>query len=384
LSSLPSFTFRSPLQVIFGTGTLKSLPSVAAKLGSRALVVTGGGSLRRSGRLDGILAALADKGLSATVFEGVEPDPSIQTIDRGRAAFRADGCDLVIAIGGGSTLDAGKAIGALARADEPTAVYFAGQEITSPGAPIVALPTTSGTGAEVTPNSVLSDRQSHVKQSIRGEGLMPLVAIVDPELTLGLPPEQTAYTGLDALTQALESYVSKGANPVSDHLAEESIVRIAGSLYTAYADGDNLQAREDMALGSLLAGLALASARLGLVHGLVHPLGEAYHITHGLACAITLPHVMEYNIPAAAAKYARAARLIGISEPTDEAHARTLIAWFRELASKTGAGAKLGDVGAREEDFAGMVPAILASGSTKHNPREATAEDVLAIMRAAL
>ena len=384
MSSLPTFTFRSPLQVIFGSGTLKSLPAAAAKLGSKALIVTGGGSLRRSGHLDGVVAALDEKGLVASVFEGVEPDPTIQTIDRGREAFRAGGCDLVIAIGGGSALDAGKAIGALAHAEEATAVYFTGKEITSPGAPIIALPTTSGTGAEVTPNSVLSDRDSHVKQSIRGEGLMPQIAIVDPELTLGLPAEQTAFTGLDALTQALESYVSKGANPVSDHLAEESIVRIAGSLYTAYADGTDLQAREDMALGSLLAGLALASARLGLVHGLVHPLGEAYHITHGLACAITLPHVMEYNVPVAAAKYARAARLIGISEPTDEAHARTLIAWFRELATKIGAGTTLGAFGAKEADFEAMVPAILASGSTKHNPREATAEDVLAIMRAAL
>jgi alcohol dehydrogenase len=384
MQHIGTFTFRSASQVVFGSGTIATLPSHAAKLGKRALLVMGGESLKRSGRLDSILQGLAEKGVEATVFAGVEGDPTVQTVDRGREAYRSAGCDLVIAIGGGSSLDAGKAIGAMAGSDEPMSAYLGGREITCPGAPIVAIPTTSGTGAEVTPVSVLSDRETRAKVGVRGEGLIPRIAIVDPELTLGLPPEPTAHSGLDALVQALESYVSIGANPVSDHLAEEALVRIAGSLQAAYNDGSDLGAREDMALGSLLAGLALGSARLGLVHGLAHPLGEAYHIPHGLTCAMMMPHVMEYNIPAAAAKYARTARLIGIEEPTDQAHAEALVGWFRALSANIGAQRSLGEFGAQEADFEGMVPAILASGSTKHNPRKVTAEDALCILRAAM
>lgn len=379
-----SFRLLAPGKILFGCGTIAQVGEQAAALGDRALVVTGGSSLRESGNLEAIVGHLQEAAVEATVFDGVEPEPSIKTVDEGREALRAGSCRVVVAIGGGSVLDVGKAIGALAHEQAPTEVYHSGREITAPGVPIIAAPTTSGTGSEVTPNSVLTNPETGVKASIRGGDLMPKVAIVDPELTVNMPPEITAHSGLDALTQAIESYTSKGANPISDLLARDGVRRIAGSLRQAYADGSDLAAREEVALGSLMAGIALASARLGLVHGLAHPVGAAYHIPHGLACAILLPHVMRLNLEAAAPRYALLAGDLGLDAGEDARGARSLLAWVEELGRELGAAAPLSDFGASEDDIPHMIEPTLSSGSTKHNPRPVTEADVVSVLRAAI
>ena len=365
------FTLRSPHEVIFGSGTRKKVGGAAALLGKRPLLVTGQGA-RKRGLVAEFEDTLQQAGLAVAVFDQVEAEPTLGTVERGVQAFVVSDCDLVVAVGGGSAMDVGKAIAALAGLPASAHHYFStGTEIPGPGHPIIALPTTSGTGAEVTPNSVLTDPSTLEKASIRGGTLMPTVALVDPELTLSLPREQTAFSGLDALTQAIESYVSLGANVVSDALAEEATRRLAGSLRLACEQPDNLPAREDLALGSLLAGLSLASARLGLVHGLAHPIGALYHLPHGRLCGWLHPAVMRFNLKAAGTKYATLARLIGL-DPTAE----SLVDWVEALACDLGACGSWAEAGLREADFDQIIAATVASGSSKHNPQKVTAEAV--------
>jgi len=315
------------------------------------------------------------------LFEGIEHDPSVETIDHGREAFRGAGCDAMIALGGGSVLDAGKAIAGLADQSVPTRDFLDGRPIRSRSYPIIACPTTAGTGSEVTHVAVLTDSSRRLKASIRTEGMMPAVAIVDPELTVSMPPEHTAHTGLDAFTQAVESYVSAGANPFSDLLALDAATRIGRWLRAAYDDGNSREARESMALGSMLAGLALASARLGLVHGIAHPLGALYGLEHGKACALLLPLVMEFNAGVSEGRFARLARELGLTDtPNDTEAAYHLIVWTRELCAGLGCLRPLREVGLRRDDYPAIVGATMASGSTKSNPRKVTEEDVVRLL----
>ncbi|MGD9495129.1 MAG: iron-containing alcohol dehydrogenase family protein [Armatimonadota bacterium] len=369
---MAEIALRCAREVIFGSGVRTQLGQQAALLGRRALIVTGRRALRESGALGELREILAGADVASVAFSEVEAEPSLTTVERGRSVCRAEGCDLVVAAGGGSALDVGKAVAALVPLPDPVAYYFAGAQIPGQGLPCIALPTTSGTGAEVTPNAVLTDTATDTKASIRGRALLPEIALVDPELTLSCPPDQTAWSGLDALTQAIESLVSTGANPISSLLAEEAIRRIAGSLRRAVADGSQLHAREEMALGSLLAGLALASARLGLVHGLAHPLGARYHLPHGLVCGALLPHVMQYNLSTPAAdQFARVAVMLGVGESAQE-----LVAWVRKLVRDLGAELDFAAAGLCPEDFGAIIPPTLSSGSTRHNPRAVEEESL--------
>lgn len=373
---MTQFTLRSPHEVIFGAGVRSQTTAQAALYGRHALLVTGRHFAAQSGVLDEMTALLEAAAVAVTPFAEVEAEPSLATVERGRGAFMAAECDLVVAVGGGSALDVGKAIAALAGQSESVGYYFSGAAIPGPGCPIIALPTTSGTGAEVTPNSVFTDPETRQKASIRGHTLMPAVALVDPELTLALPPKQTAWSGLDALTQAIEAYTSTGANVVSDGLAVEAVVRVIGSLRQAVAEGSDLAARSDLALGSLLAGLALASARLGLVHGLAHPLGALYHLPHGRVCGLLLPAVMRYNLPVAGTKYAALAATLGL-----EASSQALLEAIEQLAGELGVSGPLGPLGLVEADFPAIIPATLASGSTKHNPQPVDEASVRQLLR---
>lgn len=376
---MSAFTLRAPHETTFGSGCRKDVGKIAAAYGDRALLVTGQGALRR-GLVAEFEALLQQAEVKTAVFAEVEPEPTLRTVERGRQAFTDGRCDLVVAIGGGSAMDVGKAIGALAGLPDTVQYYFAtGAEIPGPGHPIITLPTTSGTGAEVTHVSVFTNPDTLQKASIRGRTLMPAVALVDPELTLSLPPDQTSYSGLDALTQAIESYVSVGANVVSDMLAEEATVRIAHSLRTACEQPDNLPAREDLSLGSLLAGLALASARLGLVHGLAHPLGALYHLPHGKVCGWLLPEVMRFNLEAAGTKYAALAGKIGIGREAED-----LVVWAEQLVANLAPCKSWREAGLKEADFDHIIVDTVKSGSSKHNPVPVTAENVRSFLEGLL
>jgi alcohol dehydrogenase class IV len=371
-----TFNVRLPRVVSFGYGCHGEIPSIAAEYGSKVCVVVGKRSLKASGMQNELLDAMREAGLQPVVFDDVEAEPLVTTVDAVRQVLVAEDCEVVVPVGGGSVMDVGKAAAALVDSELPTAEHLAGAEMPDDGLPVIAVPTTSGTGAEVTPNAVLRDPQAGVKASLRGEHLLPVAAIVDPQLTMGAPPEVTAHSGLDALTQALEAYTSLGANPFSDALALQAVIRIGASLQMVYVDPKSWAGRESMALGSLFAGIALASARLGLVHGLAHPLGMQYHLPHGLACALLLPHVIEFNLPASGERYALCARAIGVGETAED-----LLAWVRALLPQLGVETTLKDQGLCEADFGKIIPLALESGSTKHNPREVSEEDLAALLR---
>ncbi len=291
------FQFQTAGRIYFGCGEAARLGAVAAEWGRRVLFMTG----RHPERWDNLRAQLAAQRLDATVWR-IETEPTVAMIDRAVATARETGADVVVAVGGGSVIDAGKAVAAMLANDGSLMDYLEivgrGRALTQPSQPCIAVPTTAGTGAEVTRNAVLSAVSHKVKVSLRSPFMMPCVAIVDPELTVAMPPAMTAGTGMDAMTQLIEALVSSKANPLTDGICREGLPLAVRCLPRAFGDGRDLAAREGMSLASLCGGLALANAGLGAVHGLAGPLGGMIHAPHGMICAALLPPVMAANIEA--------------------------------------------------------------------------------------
>jgi alcohol dehydrogenase class IV len=286
-----------------GPGAVEVLGEQAAGLGSRALLVTGRRALRAAGTTDRIESLLDGAGLSVVLFEGAPPEPDLAAVESARKLARREGCDVVVEAGGGSAIDVGKVAAALAREEAPVAEFHAGGPIERPGLPHVAVATTAGTGAEVTRNGVITDPATGVKKSIRGDGVMPNVSITDAELTLSCPPDVTAAAGMDALVQAVESFVSVHAILTTEALSLGAVKLIVPALPAAYRDGSDMAARSALAEGSYMAGLALGSARLGAVHGLAHPLGVCCGVPHGAVCAALMVPVLRRNMAAISGKY---------------------------------------------------------------------------------
>jgi alcohol dehydrogenase class IV len=377
-------TFHLPTEIITGVGSFDELGIVVRRYGERALLVCGATAMRRSGVLDRGLAALARMGVSATVFDRVVGEPTLPVVEEGRELARERGVQMVVGLGGGSAMDTAKAIAGTYSEPGAVAEYHCGRPLERPGLPYVAVPTTAGTGAEVTKNAVLIDPSSGLKKSIRSDRWFARVALVDPELTTSMRPDVTASTGADALCQAIESFVSIGAQPITDALATDAICLLGRSLVAAYENGKDIVARADVHYGSLLAGMALANARLGGVHGIAHPLGGHYRIPHGVVCGLLLPHVMEYNLECAAAspgaeKYAHIAQLLGQAGTPSQA---VQAVWT--LLSRIDIPQHLAPLGVRREDFPALIEESLPSGSLKSNPRPLQAADVRRILERAM
>jgi len=333
-----NFEFATAGRILAGTGRVAELPGVLAGLGSRVLVCTGAHPARHAG-------LLASLGSPAAVLE-VTAEPTVELARAGVGAAREHGADVVVAIGGGSVIDAGKAVAMLlGNGGDPLdylEVIGSGRAITRPAVPCVAVPTTAGTGAEVTANAVLASPEHRLKASLRSPLMIPRVALIDPQLTVSCPPSVTAASGLDALTQCLEPLVSPRATPLTDGLAREGLRRAAAGLRAAYADGGDLAARADMSVCSLLGGMALANAKLGAVHGLAGVIGGMADVPHGFACAALLAPVIEANVQALLARsrprpggsaaldrYAEAARLLTGDPGASIADG---VAWIRQTA----------------------------------------------------
>jgi alcohol dehydrogenase class IV len=376
--------FYVPTDIVTGVGCFGELGKRVRPLAGRALLV---GSAGRRALLEQAAALLSAAGAESAIYAGAGQEPSVAVVEEARAQARAVGAEAVVGIGGGSALDAAKAAAGLFHQPGAVAEYHTGRRLEPRrGLPMVAVPTTAGTGAEVTRNAVLIDPQRRVKESIRDDSWFPALALVDPALTLSLPPHVTATTGADALCQAIESYVSTGAGPLTDPLAAEAIARIGRSLERAVAKGEDVAARSDMLYGSLLAGMAMANARLGAVHGLAHPLGARYGIAHGVVCGLLLPYVMGYNLDFALAKYARVAALLGLDVGgVDAATAGEMaVAWVREMLVRVGVAQRLGPLGVRQADLGALAAEALQQSSLHYNPRPLQAEDVHAILVQAL
>jgi len=356
--------------MIIGPGSLAELGTGVATLGRRALLATGRKALREAGTTNRIVETLEAAGVDTVLFENVEPEPSCTTCDRARTVISEEHCDVVLGAGGGSVMDAAKVAAGLAREDVPTVEFWNGRQPERPGLPFVAVPTTSGTGAEATKNGVLTNPEVPAKKSIRDDAFVAALVVLDAELTLSCPPKVTAYSGMDALVQAIESFTSVHANAVTDAWSFQAVRLLKTSVLAAYRDGSDLGARSDAACGSLLAGLALANARLGMVHGLAHPLGARYHIPHGLVCAVLLPPVMRFNREAAAEKYAR---LDHVMEGDAAAFVETLLTQL-DIPSD------LKQFNINPDDVPRLVEESLPSGSLKANPRKATSEACTAVL----
>ena len=301
----------SPNKVIFGIGASANVAAeVSCLRGAKVLVVTDPGVVA-AGLIESIEQSLQADGIGYELYDKVEPEPPARIIDEGAAVFKAAGCDVIVGVGGGSSLDVAKGISILTANQGRILDYIGLDAVPRKGAPMILVPTTAGTGSEVTRVLVMTDEEQNKKNVVFTPFALPDAAIVDPLLTISMPPVVTADTGMDALVHAVESYVSMNATVFSDLWAEEAIRLIGIYLPTACAKGSNMEARYHMSLAATLAGLAFTSGGLGAVHALAYPLGTEYHMTHGRTNAMMLPHVMNFNIPGNPEKYARIAELLG-------------------------------------------------------------------------
>ena len=382
------FEFATAARILFGEGVAREVAPAAAAMGRRALLVTGATPERAAA-----LRALVEAAGVGCVPLAVAGEPTVELVRTGTEGARAEGCDLVVAMGGGSAIDAGKALAAmLANPGDPLdylEVIGAGRPLTHPSLPFIAIPTSAGTGSEVTRNAVLASQEHRVKASLRGAGMLPRLAIVDPELTLDLPRSVTASTGLDALTQCIEPYVSMRANPMTDVVCVEGIRRGAAALPRVWDNGADREARREMAWVSLLGGMALANAALGAVHGFAAPIGGMFAAPHGAVCAALLPHVMAVNVQALRARapagealrrYEEVARLL-----TGQPHAAAEdgVGWVAALCRKLEV-PPLRAYGIAEAGIPDLVAKAALASSMKGNPIALTPEELREIVSATL
>lgn len=382
------FEFATATRILFGPGTLREVAPLARAMGSRAFVVTG----RSTGRAASLLSSLSAAGVSHVTF-AVGGEPTLALVEAGVRQLRSEQADTVIAIGGGSVIDAGKAIAALATnsgvALDYVEVIGKAKALEQSPLPFIAIPTTAGTGAEVTRNAVLASSEHRVKASLRSPLLLPRLAVIDPMLSLGLPPALTATTGLDALTQLIEPFVSCRANPMTDGFCREGLTSAARSLRQACEQPADLAVREDMALASLFSGLALANSGLGSVHGFAAAIGGMFPAPHGAVCAALLPHAMEVNLRAlrqrepqseAIVRYREAARLL-----TGQAAATADdgVAWVQSLCADLKI-PSLRTHGIAQADVAALCDKAGQSSSMKGNPLPLTPEDLREVLERAL
>jgi alcohol dehydrogenase len=379
-----SFSFQLPTRIEFGNGVSASVGAEARALGgTRALVVTDPGVLA-AGLVEPITACLESDGIGTVVFDGVAPNPRDTSVAEGAQLVAAEGCDLLVAVGGGSPMDTAKAIGTVATHGGRIQDYEGLGRLTAPITPLIAVPTTAGTGSEVTFWAVITDTERSFKMSVGSPLCAASVALVDPELTYGLPATVTAYTGVDALTHAVEGYTSLPSEPLTDSLAVSAIRLIDRALRRAYANGADAEARYEMMLASLLAGVAFGNSDIAGVHCMGEAIGGLYDTPHGIAMAIYLPAVTEFNYMAVPHKYAVVAEALGVNVcGLSQLEAAKLAAVaIRKLTDDLGI-PSAEDAGVRPEDFPRLAKAAAVNVSVESNPRVATESDFLAIFEAA-
>lgn len=387
------FEFSTARRIVFGPGAAEQIPSLVAGYGKRAFLVIGS----KADRLAAVLEAIAGRSVAVAVFN-VAGEPTTEMAQAAVAAAREAKADVVLAVGGGSVLDIGKVASAMLKNEGELSDYLEvvgkGKPLREPAAPLLAAPTTAGTGAEVTYNAVLGVPEQQVKVSIRSPLMLARQAIVDPLLTHSMPPELTAGTGVDALTQLIEAFVSNKANPLTDGFCREGILRAARSLQQAFEDGSNARAREDMSLASLLGGMALANAKLGAVHGFAGPLGGMTSAPHGVICGRLLPFVMQANVQAlqnrgenpdeeTASILARFDEIGRIVTGKDTADASDAVTWVGELCLALGLPG-LRKHGLSSVDFSIVVERARKASSMQGNPVALSDEELTAILSQAI
>jgi len=382
-----TFTITQPTRLTFGAGSIDGLASLVRSFGgTKAFLVVDPG-VKQAGLLDKITAPLQRDQLAFEVYDKVDPEPGLKLADNGCKLAKKAGCDCVIGVGGGSAMDVAKAVAILMTNGGKAEDYLGLGKIKKPGVPKIMVPTTAGTGAEVTFTAVFINEKTKSKGGMNGDPLYPEAALLDPELTISMPARITASTGIDAFTHAIEAYLSTQSHPISDMYALEAIELISHNLPKAYAHGGNLEARSAMMLGSLLGGKALATAGVGLVHAMAYPLGGMFGIPHGLANAVLLPYVIEYNLIGNPGKYAAVAEVMGYDTsdlPLREAASLVVEAIFN-LNNDVGIPASLSDLGISPDRIPEMADiALTVTRPVENNPRKPTREDVIKVYQTAM
>jgi alcohol dehydrogenase class IV len=381
--------FRVPPVIYTGEGALARVPAEVQRLGGRRVLLVTDRVVGRQPFTAELVERLQEMGAAVAVFDDIPGEPTVQEVERGTAALWAHAADLVIGLGGGSAMDTAKAVAMMAANPGSIADYTGTGTFVAGRPPLIEIATTAGTGSEVTRFIAITDPASNVKMLITDARLIPDVAVADPLLTLGCPPSVTASTGLDALTHAIEAYVSRRANPTSDVLALSAIRLIGPALRRAWLDGTDREARRAMMLGALHAGIAFSNASVALVHGMSRPIGAYFHIPHGLSNAMLLPAVMRFSLPGALSRYAEIGRALGAAGPDagEMAAANAAVAAVEQLCRDLRV-PRLSEAGIDPVRLRAVAPQMardaIASGSPANNPQPATEADIVSLYLACL
>lgn len=381
-----SFSINQPTRIQFGVNAIADLGRMVRQLGGSKVFLVLDPGLKKADLTDRITSPLDAASIAYEIYDRIDPEPGLLLADQGTDLAREAGADCVVGVGGGSALDVAKAVSILLTNGGKAEDYVGLGKIKKPGVPKIMIPTTAGTGAEVTFTAVFINEQTQSKGGMNGDPLYPDAALLDPSLTISLPPPVTAATGIDALTHALESFVSTQAHYISDMHALEAIRLISRNLGPAYANGNNLQARSAMLMASLLGGKALAMSGVGLVHAMAYPLGGMYHTPHGLANAVLLPYVMEYNLIGAPEKFGMIAEAMGYE--TDDLSPReaaeVAVEAVRQLNNDVGIPDNLKALNINEDDIPEMARiALTVTRPVENNPRRPTLYEVVGIYKSA-
>jgi alcohol dehydrogenase len=380
-------TFQTTPRILMGSGALRQVASEVNRLQCRRVMIVTDKVLVEAGLSARVENVLSEAGIQWTRFDAVEPDPRFEIAVKAAEAAKAAGADLIIGLGGGSPLDIAKVCAVLVTNPKPVSELFGIDLVSSAGLKTILIPTTAGTGSEVTPIAILSDENEKLKKGIVSPRLFPAVAILDPDLTLGMPPQVTAATGLDALIHAMEAFTSKNANSLSDVLARQAMKLVYGHIRKAFANGEDTDARAKMLEGSLLAGMAFANAGVTAVHAFAYPIGAEFHIPHGVANSIMLPPVMEFNMLGNLEKFAEMAEIFG--EPVSGLNLREralrMVKAICELVDDLQVPRKLRGFGVTERHIPELAQAVMkVTRLLANNPRRITLSDAETIYRQVL
>lgn len=370
------FAFGLPQNIYFGEGSLNLLPELVKKASAQSIFIISGPHLNKIGVVGKVETLLREAGCKVAAFTETEANPGVATVEKAAENFKAAKADCILALGGGSPMDVAKAVGVIAQYGGRITDYEGAGKVPGEIVPIIAVPTTAGTGSEVTSFSVITDHDRNYKLTICSDTLLPAYVILDIELLFSLPATIAAATGVDAMVHAIESYLSKAANPFTDCMAEKALALIGKNIRCFTADRSNREAAGAMLLGSTLAGIAFNHARLGNVHAMAHPVGGFFHVAHGIANAILLPVCLEFNALADSGKYKKIYKRITLYESGEKFYPAMLVSEIRKLTRSLGIPSSLTEVGVKAERIPEMAEDAMKSGNILVNPRNTTIKDI--------
>lgn len=381
-----SFSFGLPQHIVFGTGSLAELPGLVRKLDSEHAFLISDHGLEQVGTVGQVYELLEQAGIEVEEFLDVLPNPTVEIVEAAVAAYQASGASCIVALGGGSPMDVAKAVGVIVKFGGGITEYEGADKVPGAIEPVIAIPTTAGTGSEVTPFSVITDEARNHKLSVFSSAILPAHALLDPDLITAVPAGVAAACGLDAMIHAWEAYTSRGATPFTDAMAEKALELVGEYLRRYVANRSDIEAAEGMMIASTFAGIAFGSARCGNIHAMSHPISAFFHVAHGVANSILLPTIVEFNALADHGRYERIYRCIRQDKktPVTSFCPQMLVDEARRLTADLGIPATLSEVGVTEDKIEAMAKDAMTSGNIAVNPRQTTIEDVIALYHKAL